>query len=395
MLIVITIFSLVFLAAAPASYALTLTSPPGPREFTIIVSRHGFNGTVGTFSFTVEQGDLVRITFVYGDTDLQVDNPHAIAFDGYGIETASLGKTNPTVTVQFVADAPGSFKFYCYIPCLGMENLLGIMIVTPSQGSRIATTLSLAVSNTNTNYFLVSVTVNDMNGKALENAPVKFYENTTFGPVFLKSVPTDSRGTAVLNYTATRTGNIKIIAQNPGSTQYANSSKSVYITVVSLPNETQRGIHLGMGQMNRPSSPFYGISYPQNLAMLAVPQTMNIATVAIAGVIVLSVWSTYAYIGRQIIALHRGGKPPIEYGKGQAATSSTIIAPISAPELGQDTYRKLWGLLFLVPVVGVVDALLFNTLGMTLLWKELALVGLAAVETVALVLTVTSQVTDH
>ena len=36
-------------------------------SFTIIVSSLGFNGSAGNLNMTVNQGDTVRITFIYGD----------------------------------------------------------------------------------------------------------------------------------------------------------------------------------------------------------------------------------------------------------------------------------------------------------------------------------------
>lgn len=220
-LAILTVASIALSISATPARAVALSSDE-PRIFTVIVSRYGFNGTAGSFSITVQQGDMVKITFVYGDNDLAVDNPHAIMFDGYRIQTVNIGKSNPSVTVDFVADVSGTFNFYCYIPCLGMENLLGHLIVTPTQNQRIPTTLNLAVSNLNpeSTAFQIKATVVDENGKPMGGVPVTFYENTTFGTLFLDTVPTDSLGVAVLNYEPARMGSIQIIVENPGNVQY-------------------------------------------------------------------------------------------------------------------------------------------------------------------------------
>jgi hypothetical protein len=391
LILIIAFAGLTFLLSTPSSNALAVSSAPGAREFTIVVSRHGFNETAVAFSITVEEGALVKITFVYGDTDLLVDNPHAIALDGYGIETASIVKTNPTVTVQFIADVPGTFNFYCYIPCLGMENLLGHMIVTPAQGSRVPTTLDLGVASTNPSYSLISATVKDLNGTAMEGVPVKFYENTTFGLIFLKTAPTDSLGVAVLNYTTNRGGNIQIIAENPGSTQYANSSKSVLVTVSPQAEKTEGKIYLGMKEVGQPSGTFYGISYPPNLSMIAVPRMMNILVVILAGFVVLGVWSTYAYIGRQIASLPKYGSPrPEEVGMIPPSVTPLEVGGPSVPKADEFTNKTLF-LLLLLPLLGVTDVFVVNSFGLSILGTASSLIGLAVLETAAIVLAITGR----
>ena len=98
-LAVLAFVSITLPVLTPRSYALS-TSSTEPRMFTIIVSRNGFNGTADSLSMTVQQGEAVNITFLYGDNDLPVDNPHAIMIDGYGIKTANIDRANPMVTVE-------------------------------------------------------------------------------------------------------------------------------------------------------------------------------------------------------------------------------------------------------------------------------------------------------
>lgn len=120
--------------ASSSVRAASPTSQGQQKEFVIIVSQKGFNGTADNFNIKVKQGDLVKITFIYGDNDLPKDNPHQITIDGYNIKTDTLGKSKLTVTVQFTADQVGDFNFYCSSKdCTGMDNLQsGNLNVTPA-----------------------------------------------------------------------------------------------------------------------------------------------------------------------------------------------------------------------------------------------------------------------
>lgn len=393
-LAILALASITLSISATPARGLVLSSDE-PRTFIVIVSRYGFNGTAGSFSITVQQGDLVRITFLYGDNDLAVDNPHAIMFDGYRIQTVNIGKSNPSVTVEFVAAVSGAFNFYCYIPCLGMENLLGHLIVTPTQNQRVPTTLNLAVSNLNpeSSSFQIKATVVDENGKPMGGVPVTFYENTTFGRLFLDTVPTDSLGVAVLNYEPARTGSIQIVVENPGDAQYASSSRSILITVASTTGQNEGEIYLGMGQTTQPSGLFYGISYPPNLSMIGVPRSMNILVVILAGTVVLGVWSTYAYVGHQILRISKHGAH-LQVMRESYLPAAEIPADTSGPiglEIATSSKNTL-SLLLLVPILGVADILLLNALRLPALEMALSLVGLASFETAAIVALVSGRI---
>ncbi len=391
---------LMLIVAAIAFVTLTLALSPPPshaststqlRTFTVIVSRNGFNGTAGTFTLNVQQGDSVKITFVYGDDDLAVDNPHAIAFEGYRIQTVNIGKSNPTVTVEFVADVSGTFNFYCYIPCLGMENLLGHLIVAPTEGSQTPTTLNVAVANAGSDSFLVSATIENMSGQPLAGVPVSFYENTTFGKLFLKTVPTDAKGIAVLNYTTPRIGAVQLIAENLGNAQYGKSTKSIVITIPPhTPTQIGGKIYLGVKVPSQETGIFYGISYPPNLSMIAVPRTMNIIIVAIVGAVILGVWSTYGYIWRQLAGLPKQG---ITLPRTQTPFPEIEVPGVPSTTPGQRAVStdKAMSLLLLAPLVGVGDVLLVNSMGLALLWRVIVLVGLALSETAALVAGMTGR----
>lgn len=105
-------------------------------SFTVYVSEAGFNGTSGNFTLgPVSQGDTVIIKFVWNDTNVPY-NAHQIEVDGYNVTSAVLNAQSPISVVQFTANAAGTFRIHCIIPCLGMANMQnGWFIVTPAQQS--------------------------------------------------------------------------------------------------------------------------------------------------------------------------------------------------------------------------------------------------------------------
>lgn len=73
----------------------------------------------------VNLGDTVRITVINGDPTL-----HDLKIDEFGVHTGELIQDEQTVTVEFVANQPGNFDYYCSIPGhrdIGMEGLLRVV----------------------------------------------------------------------------------------------------------------------------------------------------------------------------------------------------------------------------------------------------------------------------
>ncbi len=72
----------------------------------------------------------VEITFIYGDDDLSVNNPHIITIPAFGITTDILDEENPEVTLSFTASDTGEVRFMCaQRMCDGHSNLQGGIIV--------------------------------------------------------------------------------------------------------------------------------------------------------------------------------------------------------------------------------------------------------------------------
>lgn len=73
----------------------------------------------------VNLGDVVRLTVINGDPTL-----HDLIIDEFGITTGELTSAEQTVTLEFVADQPGNFFYYCSIPGhrqIGMEGVLQVV----------------------------------------------------------------------------------------------------------------------------------------------------------------------------------------------------------------------------------------------------------------------------
>ncbi len=359
-----------------AKPALASTNAP---VFTLIVSRNGFNGTASTVDLTVHQGDWVQITFVYGDSDLSYNNPHVIAIEGYSLQTAVISKSNPSSTIQFVADRTGIFRIYCNLLCNGMSNLQsGALVVLPTRGNRIPTTLNLTLTN-ETSDFLLTATVKEANGTALTGVPVKFYENTSFGELWLNSALTSAKGAAYHHYTPERSGLIEIVADYPGNATHANSTNEVSFTV-SLPANGSPSTGAG----------FYGITFPFNLAMIGVPTTVNLAIILIVAAVVSSIWLNYTYILHEILSIPKRRErltPPTqttpEPDSSEAALKRGLILTSSESELT----GRILTLILLSPLIGLADVILVNSIKLSLTLGIPAIVGLAILETMAVVMT--------
>nr|MCU0464444.1 multicopper oxidase domain-containing protein [Anaerolineae bacterium] len=105
-------------------------------EFTLLTTMGGdpsmaFVGVGGDIDgifnpeLVVNLGDTVRITVINGDPML-----HDLKIDEFGVYTGELLEDEQTVTVEFVANQPGVFKYYCSIPGhrqIGMEGVLTVV----------------------------------------------------------------------------------------------------------------------------------------------------------------------------------------------------------------------------------------------------------------------------
>ena len=104
--------SVVWLVSAAAS------GQGSTREFAVSGNQYAF----APASLTVDQNDLVKITFTAADM------PHSFTIDDYRIvKRAGAGQT---VTFEFRADRSGRFPFYCNLSsddkCRNMKGTLTV-----------------------------------------------------------------------------------------------------------------------------------------------------------------------------------------------------------------------------------------------------------------------------
>lgn len=84
---------------------------PQVRQFTIYLNRFAFNGIKGGPDLVVNQGDTVRIRVISNDTiahDWALDAP-------YNVKSERIRNIGNTTNVEFVANFPGTFKYYCSV----------------------------------------------------------------------------------------------------------------------------------------------------------------------------------------------------------------------------------------------------------------------------------------
>jgi hypothetical protein len=153
---------------------------PSMKEFLIIVSRDGFNGS-RDLRLTVEQGDTVKLRFVYGDTDLQTYNPHRIEIPEYGI-SVWLSREEPSQDATLVVNQPGSFKIRCTLRCRGHENLQeGVLDVRPTSKKLTNVKISPWISSTPSGYLVGAVVLTE-NDEPVEGIIIRFLVETSFAP---------------------------------------------------------------------------------------------------------------------------------------------------------------------------------------------------------------------
>jgi len=95
--------------------------PPAPRAFEMIASRFRFEPE----TLQVTEGERVRLTLRSSDT------AHGFTIKKLNVRVA-VPKTGEPVTVEFVADKPGTYEFKCSEYCgSGHGRMKGQIVVTP------------------------------------------------------------------------------------------------------------------------------------------------------------------------------------------------------------------------------------------------------------------------
>ena len=112
--------SLLALAAAGAGASGDVPPPP-PRDIEMIASRFKFEPE----TLLVTEGDRVRLTVRSTDTE------HGFSIKKLNVRVA-VPKTGEPVTVEFVAERPGTYEFKCSEYCgSGHGRMKGQLVVSP------------------------------------------------------------------------------------------------------------------------------------------------------------------------------------------------------------------------------------------------------------------------
>ena len=112
--------SLLALAAAGAAASGDVPPPP-PRDIEMIASRFKFEPE----TLQVTEGDRVRLTVRSTDTE------HGFSIKKMNVRVA-VPKTGEPVTVEFVAERPGTYEFKCSEYCgSGHGRMKGQLVVSP------------------------------------------------------------------------------------------------------------------------------------------------------------------------------------------------------------------------------------------------------------------------
>jgi len=274
----------------------------GVDVFTVLVSSHGFNGSANTFNLDVSQGDQVDITFVYSDPT--VNTAHQIAVEGYNIRTSIIDQANPIAKIEFVAGQIGSFQIHCIIPCVGMENLQNAwLLVKQSPGVTIGTTLSLRNGLSlalNGSVLNIIARVTDKAGNPITGLIISFYVSTDFGMMEIGNNVTDTNGVARFTYPLPSLRNMTVAAYFPGSGIYLSGNATASF---APPNS---GIGTGFvsvgGGINNPPGGEGAFFDPR---LVGVPTEVNVALVAIVLIVILCVWSTFAYVVSLVLKIKK------------------------------------------------------------------------------------------
>lgn len=245
-----SLISLVLVLGAGIFFQNTVSAQTDSKDFTVEVSRYGFDGTPGELRLQVEEGQDVTITFLYGDGDLPNDNPHQIFISEYNISTDVLDRENRQSTVRFTASRTGEVTFTCVLFCTGHDNLQrGLIASTPSTGTPAvgeAGSLLFAVSEQaeSGQPIILTAFLRDNKDKPVVGAPVKFLVEVDFfidGFMEIGEAVTNQDGVAELEYVMRQTGDRQVVAryidiEATSAISLAESAEPFYQAGAGLPN---------------------------------------------------------------------------------------------------------------------------------------------------------------
>jgi len=199
---------LMVVAAGAMALVLSLLVLPARavERVRVVVSERGFDPPV----VEVTEGELVEITFVYGDSHLPQDNPHVIFIEGLGLESPQISRARPEVAVRVTAEHSGRLLFKCTAYCTGHDRLqAGYLRVRPAAATGAvpaATTrlqLLAAPPDVPGAKAALRAQLSSDDGQPVEGVLVRFEQQATLvktGWAPIGGARTDGRGVALMEY---------------------------------------------------------------------------------------------------------------------------------------------------------------------------------------------------
>jgi plastocyanin len=208
----------------------------------VVASERGFDPPV----VDVPEGQLIELTFVYGDTHLHEDNPHVMFIEGLNIESGEISRSKPETTVRFTAEKSGRIRYVCKLYCTGHERMQdGILNVRPigaGGGAAVAQPVNLRMAASSPDVVgarvLLRAELGTTDGTPLEGITVRFEQQATLvtpGWVTLGTARTDGRGAATLEYLPFGTpGDQPVRAVFEGSARYEPAAAAAMLKVAEV-----------------------------------------------------------------------------------------------------------------------------------------------------------------
>ena len=283
-----------------------MAQAPEAVKIRIPITDNGFNDQPSGFEITVEQGQLVELTFVW-EHAAYLEEAHIFVLEGYNLESDEISFHNREATLRFVAEKPGAFRLKCDVDCEVHDVLkrATLNVVRPGMGgaavpggaggedARPAAQILIAApveAGLGTGARLLT-TLTDESGTAIAGAKVSLFEVIGFMGVEPQEVEvatgmTDAQGTSTLVYTARRTGNRTLTAYFDGGLDYRPTSIDLQLTVPPGPQVYLVSSPVGIPGVNR----FF-----------------------VSGII-LMVWGTMFVVALHVVAIARAGARSREDG---------------------------------------------------------------------------------
>jgi hypothetical protein len=267
---------------------LAPATTPEPQVVRIAVTDRGVDPSA--LEVKLEQGREVELRFEYSQT---IEDPHVFAIDGQDVETAELSPSNREVSLKFVPAQLGTVVIYCTLDC-EIHHLLQdvrFQVVAPGAGTGpaierpTALTVSSPQKTSDGEDVSLSARLRDADGRPIAGASVAFYVSTELfeKPVLLGTGATNSTGEATFVHTPRRDGSVTFFARFEGGGIYKTSEATYALEV-------------------RNATPAYHEE----------PRGLSIGKWAPTGLVIVLVvvWSTYAFVVYQIVAIARSRSEP-------------------------------------------------------------------------------------